>query len=541
VLFGVQQAAAFTLNDFDCIKQGGVSGTCFYDPNACASPSTPTTPSPTTSSPNIPAGGKDVGATEFTDAQGYHSDSLNGTFSYAELSPPGTAAVDVKQETAVNLGGLAYKQKLAITYQGKTVVAEKLDIGQGGPDIDGKSRDIDLHFNKTAQALGITDPNNWSGVVHVAMVVDATPLGPVSDSSTLVNTNNPAVTPPSPSPSGSCCSTASSATLTGKDNEEKTWNFLKASGDLSDAQIAGVMGNLQQESSFNPELNENGSGNTQTQPLTGGADGWGLAQWTYPFQVVTDLVRTYNISGPIYELPTQLQLILAQMKNTSPNGRTHMIQGLKQINDASQAASYFDANFEGGTDPSNIRENNAVAILAKYGGTSGNPGNPGTGSCAGSSGSPDCTTATGNAKILCEAKKYDPVDYVWGGGHAGGAAYHQACSTIAANNSACGLDCSGLVSVAVYDAFKNSASWDTTTIVSDHTNWREINFSGLQPGDVIEPDSGHVEIIDHVDGDTIYTFGAHTPNVPQTEQVGPTHYTKTSGYRYFHYVGQGSS
>ena len=124
---------------------------------------------------------KDVGASEFTDAQGYMSDSLAGTYSYAELSPPDFKGV-VTDQIATNLGKLPYKQKLAITYKGKTVVAEKLDIGLGGGPVGGKQRDIDLHFDKTVQALGVNDSSNWSDVVHVQTVADSTPLGPLSGS-----------------------------------------------------------------------------------------------------------------------------------------------------------------------------------------------------------------------------------------------------------------------------------------------------------------------------------------------------------------------
>jgi hypothetical protein len=508
-------------------------------------------PAPTvTSTPgSIPAGGKDVGASEFTDAQGYHSDALNGTYSYAELSPPGTAAVDVKQETATNLGGLAYKQKVAITYQGKTVVAEKLDIGQGGGDINGKSRDIDLHFDKTAQALGITDSSSWSGVVHVQEVVDKTPLGPVSDPSTLVDSNSSTATTPAPVSGGGCCSASASTTLTGNDNEEKVWNYFKGKG-LSDTQVAGIMGNIQQESSFDPELME--IGGHSKNPYDASTKGWGLIQWSGNTESTGDkftrLFKESGLSGPVYELSTQLDLVWQHLNNHPVVTQTFDLNHFKAITDPREAATYFESQIEGGTDPGGVRENNAATILTKYGGTgSASPASPSTSTsdcAAGSaSSSPDCTTAPGDPKILCEAKKYDPVDYVWGGGHAGGSAYHAACPTIKANDSSCGLDCSGLVSVAVYDAFGNNTSWDTNSLRSDGTNWKEVMFNQLQPGDVIEPDSGHVEIIDHVQGSTINTFGGHTDKVAQPDQVGPTTYTTSpgDGYRYFHYVGQGSS
>ena len=64
-----------------------------------------------------------------------------------------------------------------------------------------------------------------------------------------------------------CCSSGSSTTLTGSDNGEKIWNFLISKG-LTNAQVAGIMGNLQAEdSTFSP---------TDVNPSSGA---YGIAQW----------------------------------------------------------------------------------------------------------------------------------------------------------------------------------------------------------------------------------------------------------------------
>jgi hypothetical protein len=330
----------------------------------------------------------------------------------------------------------------------------------------------------------------------------------------------------------------SSTSLRGSDNGAKIWNYFKDKG-LSDAQVAGIMGNLKQESGFNPQAVE-GGGNSKN-PADAGSGGWGLAQWT-PGSKVIGIAKDLKVSGPIYELGTQLDIIWGEMTGTSPTGVQNMVETLKQKTTVSDATSYFVVAFEG---PKVVgpRLTYAQESLAKYGKASSDSSNdsssPSDNDC-GSTGSPDCASASGTAKILCEAQKYDPVDYVWGGGHAGGVAYHKACSSIKGNNSACGLDCSGLVSVAVYDAFQNTAAWDTHSIVSDHKNWQSISFDEVKPGDLLEPETEHVEIIDHVSGNTIYTFGAHTSNAPQPKQVGPARYTKAAGYQYFRYVGQGA-
>ncbi|MDO4781260.1 MAG: phage tail tip lysozyme [Candidatus Saccharibacteria bacterium] len=67
------------------------------------------------------------------------------------------------------------------------------------------------------------------------------------------------------------CSPSSTNGVSGSDNPEKIWGFLKANG-LSDEQVAGIMGNMKAESGFSPTRQEVG----HTFP----AGGWGLAQWT---------------------------------------------------------------------------------------------------------------------------------------------------------------------------------------------------------------------------------------------------------------------
>lgn len=93
------------------------------------------------------------GPADHTGSTGYHGDNLNGTMSYAELGM-GKA-----------MGNLPYRQKLRITYKGKSVVAEKLDIGAGGAGCGGHPRGIDLWY-QTAHALGF----DGLGVVTVEPV-----------------------------------------------------------------------------------------------------------------------------------------------------------------------------------------------------------------------------------------------------------------------------------------------------------------------------------------------------------------------------------
>lgn len=127
---------------------------------------------------NIPAEGIQVGATMYggsADADirdnkiGYKEDILNNTVSYAELGNGGKSIGDA-------LGKLPYKTKLAITYNNRTVVAEKLDTGRGGGPIKGSPRKIDLWW-QVAKMLGMKD----NEVVTIRPVDPNTPLTPLSD------------------------------------------------------------------------------------------------------------------------------------------------------------------------------------------------------------------------------------------------------------------------------------------------------------------------------------------------------------------------
>ena len=103
-------------------------------------------------------GGKVVGAST------YHPDAFTGTVGAAGKSLVGTMSF-AELGMGHNLGGLPFGAKLKVGYGDRAVVAEKLDIGLGGGDVQGHRRDIDLWY-ETANALGL--PSNWLGLVKVA-------------------------------------------------------------------------------------------------------------------------------------------------------------------------------------------------------------------------------------------------------------------------------------------------------------------------------------------------------------------------------------
>jgi hypothetical protein len=121
---------------------------------SATSSDTPTAPGGATSATPAGPGAKQVCASQYggphdnTGTHGYHGDNLNGTMAFAELGM-GHA-----------LGGLPYRAQARITFQGKSVIATKLDIGLGGVGCGGHARAVDLWW-ETARALGF----NGLGVV----------------------------------------------------------------------------------------------------------------------------------------------------------------------------------------------------------------------------------------------------------------------------------------------------------------------------------------------------------------------------------------
>jgi len=319
------------------------------------------------------------------------------------------------------------------------------------------------------------------------------------------------------------------------DNPQTVYAFFRSAG-LDDMHAAAVYGNLYQESAgMNPTIMQKGG--TSNNPADADPGGWGLAQWT-PGSKVTAIAQGYGINTPIYQLTSQENLILKEMHDVSPAGAHDTWNGLLKQTTLSDAVDYFMNEFEAAGTPG-PRLTYAQQGLSKYGGQ--DYAATATG-CNSGSLSPDCQTAAGSAKILCAAKKYDPVSYSESliGGHQGGAAWHQSCPTV---GPSCYLDCSGLVNIAVYDAFGIDLRENTGGERDDIGKyWDSVSFSQLQPGDLIQPgkyDGGHVEIVDHVVGNKIFTFGAHTSQIPQPEQVSSSEYVRSSGDLYLHFTKAG--
>ena len=209
------------------------------------------------------------------------------------------------------------------------------------------------------------------------------------------------------------CGTSESTTLIGNDNTQKAFNFFLQKG-LSVTQTAAVVGNLMNESHLDPTILQKG-GNSQNpnDAGTSGSDGWGIAQWS-PGGKVIGLAQSYNISGNIYELGPQLELVWAEMsgpKAIAPTGYKDIVHDpvfSSPSSSLSDLVTDFQVHFESG-DPG-ARQQDATQALAKYGGgaaTATNSGSTASGNCTDTAA--NCTPSTTGTAPATTTSSLSPV------------------------------------------------------------------------------------------------------------------------------------
>ena len=158
--------------------------------------------------------------------------------------------------------------------------------------------------------------------------------------------------------------------------EEKIWNFLKAQG-LSDAGVAGVMGNLYAESGLRPnnlqnsyegklgmadaEYTEMVDHGTYTNFVRDKA-GYGLCQWTYwsRKQALLDYAKVKGAS--IGDLAMQLGFMMRELNQ----GYKALVLKLKTATSVKEASDAFLLQFERPADQSEARRKQRAEYGQKY-------------------------------------------------------------------------------------------------------------------------------------------------------------------------------
>jgi hypothetical protein len=159
-------------------------------------------------------------------------------------------------------------------------------------------------------------------------------------------------------------STQASAPLTGNSNAEKIFLYLTAKG-LTAEQAAGVLGNFQQESGFDPAIIQGGAiAGVDYTPVNG--VGFGIAQWTFTARQapLVNLAKSTNRS--VIDLSLQLDFLWQELNGT----HAAALASLKTATTPENAAYVFHRDFEGSADSEAtvvlVRGGNARRLYEQY-------------------------------------------------------------------------------------------------------------------------------------------------------------------------------
>jgi hypothetical protein len=122
---------------------------------------------------------------------------------------------------------------------------------------------------------------------------------------------------------------------------------LRSRYGLNDTQIAGVLGNLQQESGLKSNVNQGGTeGAPSGNFADDNANGWGLAQWGGTRkQGEIAYAKQHNLD------PGSLDANIGYMNQELDGPYSKTISDLKNTTNVSQAAQVWDTDYEQATDP----------------------------------------------------------------------------------------------------------------------------------------------------------------------------------------------
>jgi N-acetylmuramoyl-L-alanine amidase len=161
-----------------------------------------------------------------------------------------------------------------------------------------------------------------------------------------------------------CRAGAGSTTLSGTDNVASIFNYLVGKG-LSDFQAAGIMGNMHDESGFNPrrvQSTPTPSGDLDSPPS--GAIGYGLVQWTPGDQLIGPAANAGKIPG---DLGFQLDYLWSVLQGPYKK----VLSDLQASTDVIGATTVFELQYEkhdGPPQPQRAVEAQKVLDLVQAGG-----------------------------------------------------------------------------------------------------------------------------------------------------------------------------
>jgi hypothetical protein len=182
--------------------------------------------------------------------------------------------------------------------------------------------------------------------------------------------------------------------LSGSNNQQKVFNFFVQNG-FSKEQAAGVVGNMQAESSVEPTLKQGDLPGTVTMPkdVIGFSGGWGLVQWTPASKMINPSRDAGVPDEKIASLGYQLEYLLKQLNGGGQDGIGPELKATKTIAEAARLFADKFERFGGHEDPNHPtyaeRIANAQHVFDQFAGSApagGGAQNAGAGGCGAGSG-----------------------------------------------------------------------------------------------------------------------------------------------------------
>ncbi len=172
--------------------------------------------------------------------------------------------------------------------------------------------------------------------------------------------------------SGDNSSSSSDVNVSGSNNAERTWNYLKQHG-YSSAATAGIMGNIHHESAFNPNsVGDNGTS-------------YGICQW-HLGRKDNLFAKAKALGKSPSDLGAQLSYLLDEMSGPY---KFFSQSSFKNLTDPKEAARLFCVKFERPKNANSMAKIRAKTALAYYNKYAGKPVGYGSGK-----GSPSTNSAT---------------------------------------------------------------------------------------------------------------------------------------------------
>ncbi|MCW1908081.1 MAG: phage tail tip lysozyme [Candidatus Saccharibacteria bacterium] len=373
----------------------------------------------------------------------FQGSSLSGRTLSGGISPDGLGQIDIDQEyirtarhiiieLGTNLSGMTTENVAAMIDKIRALSPEAqiywIDIA-----VVNRNSIVDAFNDANAVIYEMGSPSqknykilSWAKTVF-GETIDPTNMGGLADTNGYIDTRDGlnvhltgsgisamgalvaglirgAVSPGTATNSGSC---TCSVTLRGDDNRQRIYFFLIEKG-LTPAQAAGILGNMQAESHFEPRLVEYGFLNSRNEvsrpgepsslddnvppdrnrdgsPSSNGQPGYGIVQFTYPpfKQALRELSASRGVIAG--DLSLQLEYLWSVLE--SDEFRSSVLDPIRAATTSDEASDIFLRRYErpGGIEEQvPIRRANAAAILAELGSlTAPSSGSTSGGGCVG--------------------------------------------------------------------------------------------------------------------------------------------------------------